>query len=196
MPVSVRPGGLSSRSHRLAPVLAGCLLLGAPNAAPAADAALELGAMTFVGSEAGDLALLVSAERARYRPGDERVRLEAVELRVVERPDTPGFELRCERATLDPETGDFEARGSVEGRTPDGRELRTEALAYRHASGRVHGDLPVEIREPVGRYRGDGFEYDVREARFRLVGATNVRGGGRVPASEGRSGGASGGTNP
>ena len=152
-------------------------LAGLPAASAAAPGtAIELTGMTYVGSRSGEVEVVLAADRADYRSGGDRVLLEDVHLRVAEREGMVGFELRSERGVLDLSAGDFEATGAVWGRTADGRELRTERLDYRHAAGLVRTEAPVEIRDSIGLYRGAGFEYHVREARFRILGGAKVTG--------------------
>jgi len=117
---------------------------------------------------------MLAADRAEYRSGGDRVLLEEVHLRVAEREGVSGFELRSESGAIDLSAGDFEATGDVWGRTPDGRELRTQRLDYRHDAGLVRTDAPVQIRDAIASYRGAGFEYHVREARFRILGGASV----------------------
>jgi LPS export ABC transporter protein LptC len=139
--------------------------------------AVELTGMTYVGSRGGEVEMVLAADRADYRSGGGRVLIEDVHLRVVEREGVAGFELRSERGSIDLSAGDFEATGDVWGRTPDGRELRTQRLDYRHAAGLLRTDSPVEIRDAIGLYRGAGFEYHVRDARFRILGGASVTSG-------------------
>ncbi len=169
------------RPRSAAPLLAlGIALLLAASLAPVRSAAvppgtrLDLEGMTYVSSRAGEPEVVLSAERAEYRRDEDVVHLEGVELKVSERAGVVGFELTCAHGELDLEAGDFRARGDVRGLTRDGRELRTDRLRFRHADALVSTDAPVEIRDAAGIYRGGGFEYHVREARFRLLGGATL----------------------
>lgn len=173
MPSRVLSGARGASRRRLL-LLPLCLLwLTAPPLAAAtgpSDGQVDLEGMTYVSSRAGKAEVVLSAARADYRPSEDVVHLRDVRLRVSEHEGVVGFRLTCDRGVLDLEAGDFEALGDVQAHTRDGRELRTERLRYRHESSLVATDAPVEIRDSGGRYRGGGFEYHVREARFRLLG--------------------------
>ena len=148
--------------------------LAAPAPAISPGASLDLETMTYVSSRGGEAEVVLSADHAEYRPDQDVVQLEGVRLRVAERAGVTGFELTCESGELQLEAGDFVARGDVRGRTREGRQLRTERLRYRHDQALVSTDQPVEIRDEAGTYRGGGFEYHVREARFRLLGGATL----------------------
>jgi hypothetical protein len=143
--------------------------------------ALSLEGMSYVLSRGTEVDLLIDAKRAEVSPEAGRITFSGVRARVGRAAGAAGpaggFELACERGDLDLATGEFVARGRVAGAMQGGRTLRTERLVYRHARGLVSSDAPVTIRDEVGAYRGGGFQYWVRENRFRLTGGASIQQG-------------------
>lgn len=166
--------------------LAGCLgllvaLLHAGAALAAAEderVTLELMGMTYVASEGAENQVVVAAERATVHPDIEVARLAQMRATISARPaeegSSGGLDMTCDRGLFELASGDFVAEGDVRGTTADGRRFRTSRLRYHHDTGRVEADVPVEIRDAAGTYRGGGFEYWVRENRFRLSGGATV----------------------
>jgi len=152
-------------------------------AEPAALAGTELSVdgMTYVASAGARNEVVVEAGRARLGRGERVAHLEDVEARVGSfaadggpAAQKGGLELSAERGSFDLEQGDLTASGRVRGRTADGRRFETERLVYRRATGRVTTSAPVVIRDDFGTLRGAGFEYSVRDNRFRLIGGASV----------------------
>lgn len=146
----------------------------------AADLAVE--GMTFVASEGSRSDAIVEAERASLGRSERVARLSEVHARVGKAAGSSaagegGLELRCERGSFDLASGDLTAEGNVSGTTADGRRFETQRLVYRRATGRVTTRSPVVIHDAFGTIRGAGFEYWVRENRFRLVGGASVEQG-------------------
>lgn len=143
-----------------------------------APAELSVVGMTYVASEGARNEVVVEAGRARIGPGERIAHLDDVHARVgtFAAPGSPegGLELRCDKGSFDLEGGDLTAEGNVRGRTADGRRFETEHLVYRRETGRVTTETPVVIRDGFGTLRGAGFEYWVRENRFRLLGGASV----------------------
>jgi LPS export ABC transporter protein LptC len=83
----------------------------------------------------------------------------------------------AERGSFDLGSGDLSAEGNVRGVTADGRHFETEHVVYRRETGRVSTRSPVVIKDEFGTIRGAGFEYWVRENRFRLIGGASVEQG-------------------
>jgi LPS export ABC transporter protein LptC len=138
--------------------------------------------MTFVVSAGSHNDAIVEAERASVERNDRVARLDGVHARVGKAAgDSPfaegGLELRCERGSFDLASGDLTAEGNVRGRTADGRRFETQRLVYRRETGRVSTRSPVVIHDAFGTIRGAGFEYWVRENRFRLTGGASVEQG-------------------
>jgi hypothetical protein len=172
-------------ARRLAAGLLGLALL-APAApamaqeggAPGERITLQLGGMTYVASAGTANEMVIEAEHATVHPDAETAELRA--MRAVLAPADPGagrsggLDMTCDRGTFQLATGDFVAEGDVRGVTGDGRRFRTTRLRYHHEEGLVVADVPVEIRDAAGRYRGGGFRYWVRENRFRLSGGATV----------------------
>lgn len=146
--------------------------------AEAPTASLSIDRMSYALSRGGANELIVEADRAQLAQPDGSVELEGVRARLGSyagaQAAAGGLEFRCEEGTLDPRSGQFRARGRIEGRTGDGRDFRTERLDYRHDQGLVSTDAPVWIRDAAGTYRGGGFRYWVRQNRFRLVGGASI----------------------
>ena len=145
---------------------------------PLADA-LEIEGMTFVASAGPQNDAIVEAEQATFGRTDRVARLSRVRARVgkaagAAAPSAGGLELECERGVFDLASGDLTAEGRVHGVTEDGRRFETERLVYRRATGRVSTRSPVVIHDGFGTARGAGFEYWVRENRFRLIGGASV----------------------
>lgn len=175
----------SRRLTRIALVAALTALLSGP--APAVDAPadeteestpeLRLSGMTFVGSR-GDIRELVLRSRTAYfDPQARTARLEGVEAEVSEGEGGRSFSISCQRAEFDLESQDFVAEGEVEGITGDGQRYSAPWVRYRHEEGVLFTDAPVVMSDDTGRFRGDGFRYEVAERRFRLIGNVRVEQG-------------------
>jgi len=143
---------------------------------------LSVEGMTYVGSTGAHNEVVVEAERARLGRGEGVAHLEEVHARIGSfaadasaGTNAGGLELRCDRGSFDLEKGDLDARGNVRGRTADGRRFETESLVYDRASARVTTRAPVVIHDDFGTLRGAGFEYFVRENRFRLTSGATVK---------------------
>jgi LPS export ABC transporter protein LptC len=158
------------------------------HAAVAADeseplqADLSLEGMTFVSSVGAQNDAVIEASRASLGRADRVARLEDVHARVGKAAGATkgidgGLELECDRGSFDLDSGDLSAEGNVRGVTADGRRFETQRLMYRSATGRVTSRAPVVIRDSFGTIRGAGFEYWVRENRFRLIGGASVEQG-------------------
>jgi hypothetical protein len=159
--------------------LAGPALAADAPAAAFADAELLVEGMTYVAGEGPRNEVLVEAGRARVGRGEQIARLESVHVRVgayasESSASRGGLELECQRGSFDLARGDLAAEGRVRGRTADGRRFETESLVYQRATGRVTTRSPVVIHDAFGTLRGAGFEYWVRENRFRLIGGASV----------------------
>jgi hypothetical protein len=177
---------MPARALRIALALAVSSGLGQPSfgteAIAALDADLSVEGMTFVSSVGPQNDAIVEAERAGIARTERVARLSGVHARVGKaagaRSDTTGgLELRCERGSFDLASGDLTAEGNVSGVTGDGRRFETQRVVYHRASGRVSTHSPVVIRDDFGTIRGSGFEYWVRENRFRLIGGASVEQG-------------------
>lgn len=178
-----RSSGERSTVSRVAHVLAAVLLtvmVGLP--AQGADEAedgpfqqFELFPMTYVGSRGEQNDVVLQADYARYEPAQHQILLEGVNATMIDEDGKVGFELQSERGTIDLADSSFLAEGSVRGRTADGRRLETERMAYHQERGVVYSDTSVRIRERNMSYRGRrGFEYRVRDGRFRLIGGASI----------------------
>jgi LPS export ABC transporter protein LptC len=146
----------------------------------AADLTVE--GMTFVSSAGSQNDAIVEAGRASVARSDRVAHLSAVHARVgkaagATKGTEGGLELHCDRGSFDLDSGDLSAEGNVRGTTADGRHFETQQVVYRRKSGRVSTRSPVVIRDGFGTIRGAGFEYWVRENRFRLIGGASVEQG-------------------
>ena len=152
----------------------------AADPALSSPAELSVEGMTYVASAGARNEVIVAAGRARLGRGEMVAELETVHARVgsfaagEESGKAGGMELRCARGTFDIGRGDLTAEGDVRGTTADGRSFQTERLVYKRDTGRVTTRAPVVIRDAFGTLRGAGFEYWVRENRFRLIGGASV----------------------
>jgi LPS export ABC transporter protein LptC len=148
------------------------LLLASP--LDAASPLLDVDGMTFVASRDSENELVVNASKARFDTEQGRVYLD--EVHAIVEPGAGGgrFEIRCDEGELDIATNDFEARGNVRGKTDGSRTFRAPWVRYDHAKGLLFTDAPVLISEDAITYEGGGFQYFVREQRFRLLGGAKV----------------------
>jgi LPS export ABC transporter protein LptC len=152
----------------------------APSESPLSAAELTVEGMTYVASNAARNEVIVEAGRAQLGRGEAVAELETVNARVGSFASgepggaAGGMELRCARGTFDLARGDLTAEGDVRGTTADGRSFQTERLVYTRETGRVTTRAPVVIKDAFGTLRGAGFEYWVRENRFRLIGGASV----------------------
>ena len=171
------------RSLRLAAALALPLCAGAASAeSEGADTGvdtLEIEGMRFVASTGPANDAIVEAERASFARSARVASLRQVHARVgkaagAATASAGGVELECERGRFDLASGDLTAEGNVRGVTEDGRRFETQRLVYQPSTGRVSTRSPVVIRDAFGTARGAGFEYFVRENRFRLIGGASV----------------------
>ncbi len=135
---------------------------------------LDVNEMTFVASRGRSNELILHAAHARFDTEDERVYLDDVHARVEASSKGGHFEIRCDEGELDLDTNDFEARGNVRGRTEGSREFSAAWVKYDHEAGLLFTNAPVLISEDAITYRGGGFQYYVRERRFRLLGGASV----------------------
>ena len=135
---------------------------------------LEVEAMTFVASRASSNEIVLHAVRARFDTQNERVYLDDVQARVEPSSHSGYFEIRCDEGELDLESNDIEARGDVRGQTDGGRKFSADWVKYDHEAGLLFTSAPVLISEDAITYRGGGFQYYVRERRFRLLGGASV----------------------
>lgn len=161
-----------------------CLAQGpaAAEVADALEAEIRVEGMTFVSSAGSQNDAIVEAGRASLDRADRIARLEAVHARVgkaagATRGTLGGLELHCDRGSFELDSGDLSAEGNVRGVTGDGRQFETQHVVYTRATGRVSSRAPVSIRDAFGTIRGEGFEYWVRENRFRLIGGASVEQG-------------------
>jgi len=142
---------------------------------------LVLTGMTYVASEGSTNELVLDADRANLPSPGDQAHLEGVRARFGSKAPggaasdaSGGLDLVCDVGVFDLESRDFIAEGNVRGTTADGRRFRTDGLRYSHEEGRVSTDRPVVIRDDAGTYSGGGFDYYVREDRFRLRGGARV----------------------
>jgi hypothetical protein len=177
---------MPARALRIVAALALVSSLGQPSwgaeGGAVLDADLSVEGMTFVSSSGSQNDAIVEAALASVARTDRVARLSGVHARVGKAAGAVagtqgGLELRCERGSFDLDSGDLSAEGNVSGVTADGRRFETQRVVYQRASGRVSTRSPVVIRDGFGTIRGAGFEYWVRENRFRLIGGASVEQG-------------------
>ena len=183
MPVLARPllrtsaFGIVGLALALAPALSRAAPPAAVDVAaspPLASSVLRFTGLTFVGSRDDGGELVLRSARGVFRPATEIADLEDVTAVFSENEEGDGFTLSCDRAELNLESHDFEAEGNVVGVTGKGQRYATERAVYTHASGLLHSAAPVTMSDDMGTFRGDGFRYDVREGKFKLLGNVSV----------------------
>lgn len=135
---------------------------------------LDVDGMTFIASRGPGNELVLHAAHARFDTEQERVYLDDVHATVEPSRSAGEFEIRCDSGELDVATNDFEAQGNVRGRTDGDRQFEAPWVKYDHAAGLLFTNAPVLISEDAITYRGGGFQYFVRERRFRLLGGASV----------------------
>ena len=135
---------------------------------------LYVDGMTFVASRGPANDLVLHAVHARFDTEKQRVYLDDVRAKVDPGDSSGEFDITCDTGDLDIATNDFEARGNVHGHTDDGRRFEAPWVKYDHAAGLLFTNAPVLISEDAITYRGGGFQYFVRERRFRLLGGASV----------------------
>jgi opacity protein-like surface antigen len=147
------------------------------------EADLRVEGMVFVSSDGAQNDAIVEAGSASMGREDRVAQLAVVHARVgkaagaTTETSLGGLELHCDRGSFDLGSGDLSAEGNVRGVTADGRRFETEHVVYRRETGRVSTRSPVVIKDAFGTIRGAGFEYWVRENRFRLIGGASVEQG-------------------
>jgi LPS export ABC transporter protein LptC len=162
------------RLVRIPAGLALAVLILTAGALQAESPLLEVDAMTFVASRGPSNELVLRAAHARFDTEQKRVYLEEVHAIVEPGRSAGSFEIRCDEGELDIATNNFEARGNVRGRTDGDREFTAPWVKYDHEAGLLFTNAPVLISEDAITYRGGGFQYYVRERRFRLLGGASV----------------------
>jgi hypothetical protein len=167
---------VSVGSHRAALCTAAILAFSvfAPNAVRSESPLLDVAQMTFVASRGPANELVLKAAHARFDTEEERVYLKEVHATVEPSRTAGHFVIRCDEGELDIATNDFEARGNVRGRTEGNREFTAPWVNYDHEAGMLFTNAPVLIFEDAITYKGGGFQYFVRERRFRLLGGASV----------------------
>jgi LPS export ABC transporter protein LptC len=128
--------------------------------------------MTYVVSDGSRNEIVVEAATAEVKPAEDEAQLHEVRARMGSKAPQGvpggGMEMRCDRGIFDLETRDFVATGNVRGVTSDGRRFRTERLRYRARDGLVWSESAVVLRDSGAVLEGTGFEYRVRQDRFKL----------------------------
>lgn len=135
---------------------------------------LHVSGMTFVASRGDVNEVVLVSKSARLRTESDVALLEDVHATVAASASRQGFEMTCQKGRLDLASNDFYAEGDVHGRTDEGRVFSAPWVRYEHAQGLLYTDAPVLITESTGTYRGVGFQYFVREKRFRLLGGATL----------------------
>ena len=160
MAALIAPGGGSAQEPEV------------PAAANIEGGTLVLQGMTYVVSAGNRNEMVVAAQEAIVVPDDDEAHLDDVHARMGSRAPggVPGggMEMRCDTGVFNLQTRDFVATGNVRGLTSDGRRFRTQRLHYRASDGFVWSDEAVILRDKGALLEGTGFEYHIREDRFRL----------------------------
>lgn len=77
--------------------------------------------------------------------------------------------LVAERGTVNSNTDDLVARGSVVVRTEDSTLLRTDSLAWNNTVRQVRTDAAVEVETPNGRVAGTGLVSDAALSNIQIL---------------------------
>lgn len=163
-----------ARARRAGTLTAVVLSLLAQGGARAAvpESQLEIAGLTFIGSRGDGSELVLRATRAVMAPDTHQARLFDVRAEVTNEQGS-SFTMRCTEATLNLATNDFSAEGDVTGVTEEGERYAAPWVRYSEEDDLLYSDARVSMENESGRYSGDGFRYQIRERRFRLIG--NVR---------------------
>ena len=138
------------------------------------DAELRVTGMTFVASRGDFNEFVLRARRAFFMPDTSIAKLENVRFTATDDEDRNSFEVSCMRGEFNVDTNDFLAEGDVRGTTGDGRRYTASWVRYDHARDLLYTDAPVTMEDDTGTFRGDGFRYDVKQRRFRLLGNVSL----------------------
>ena len=138
------------------------------------EAELRVTGMTFVASRGDVSRFVLRARRAFFMPDTTIAKLENVRVTATDEEDRGSFEVSCMRGEFDVETNDFLAEGDVRGTTGDGRRYTASWVRYDHEQGLLYTDAPVTMEDGTGAFRGDGFRYQVKQRRFRLLGNVSL----------------------
>ena len=134
---------------------------------------LQVTGMTFVSSHDSMREIVVHSLHAKFHTDTKVAELDGVQAEVSEGDRGRSFSMTCKRAELDLEKNDFLAQGDVKGVTEEGQHVSAPWVRYDHEKGVVFSDAPVRMTDRSGSFRGDGFRYQVKDRRFKLLG--NVR---------------------
>jgi LPS export ABC transporter protein LptC len=149
-------------------------LLGADAPKSRFSSELNVTGMTFVSSRGESTELVLVAQRAQLHPETNLAVLDDVKVSATDTDRERSFDMRCDRGELDVETNDFLAEGDVQGSTGGGQRYQTAWVRYDHQRGLLYTDAAVAMEDDSGSFRGDGFRYDTRRKRFRLLGNVSV----------------------
>ena len=164
-----------SRLYRAAQIPVALLLVCSASAAFAEDSPLlHVRGMTFVSTRANDDTVILRAERANLDTDEEMAYLERVDAEIPATDQESGFRMTCDTGEVNLATNDFFVTGNVNGSSDGGGNFSTEWVRYDHTDGVLFTDAPVIIVDDGITYRGVGFQYEIDERRFRLLGGTSV----------------------
>ena len=130
--------------------------------------------MTFVASRENNDAVIVHAEHARFDTQAKQAYLRVVDAKIPATSEQRGFQMRCDQGTIDLSSNDFEMTGNVSGEADSGEHFEAEWVRYDHEKGVVYTEVPVLMTHRGTTFRGGGFNYDIAERRFQLIGGAQV----------------------
>ncbi len=157
--------------HIAVALFVGCLLLSESVSAQNQASAMSnvtLTGVTFVKTQNGVSQVLLRADEAEFDIAAKKVHLQGMTVETKSDAGAKEFWMRCDRGVIELASGDFQARGNVQGQTLDGRTFRTESADYDDEKALIFTDAPVLLTEVSGTLRGDGMQYWVREDRLKL----------------------------
>lgn len=144
------------------------------SARPAFAAELHVTGMTYLDRGGSLDELEVHAREGFLHPEKDEAELFDVHMTSSNHEKGRNFDVTCARGVLDTATNDFLAEGDVRGSTGDGRSYQAPWVRYDHERALLYTDAPVVMQDATGTFRGDGFRYELKQRRFRLLGNVSV----------------------
>ena len=169
-------GGMKSHPLLRATSLAlACIaIVTASHALAGSSPELDVQGMTFVASRENDEAVILYALRARFDTQAKKAYLKDVNASVPPNTERSGFKMRCDEGVVDLASNDFEATGNVNGEAEGGERFEAEWVRYDHSKGVLYTSAPVVMTNRGTTVIGGGFNYNIAERRFQLLGGARL----------------------
>lgn len=146
----------------------------APHALAESAPNLDVQGMTFVASRENNEAVILHALHARFDTQAKKAYLKEVDASVPPSAERSGFKMRCDEGVVDLASNDFEATGNVNGEAEGGERFEAEWVRYDHAKGVLYTSAPVVMTNRGTTVIGGGFNYNIAERRFQLLGGARL----------------------